>query len=324
MVNLTKLDCSGNGLISLDDCKNFHNLSIFECCSNEIESLDPIKNLTNLTELNCADNKLTSLDSIANLHNLIMLFCSQNNLTSLNGIEHLHNLIRLHCDSNNLTSLNSIINLRQLTEICYYNNPIDHIPPNIQRILDMQHVAQNIYTDAQNVHNHSIQESVAKSINNILQIKPKIKNVTELILTDQILTSETKSLLMEYSACADVHSTLNITFGELLIYVFNRIQSNVNSDEIKKILNIEMTDSVCKCFTGRIGRLINCLNGFDQLVQIKISDAEQIATVIKLVSDELISNNSYSVKLHKQLVTNRLTELGYASATIDLWVQNIE
>ncbi len=30
-----------------------------------------------------------------------------------------------------------------------------------------------------------------------------------------------------------------------------------------------MTNSICKCFTGRLNILVNCLNGFDELVNIK-------------------------------------------------------
>ena len=140
-----------------------------------------------------------------------------------------------------------------LTDIYYSNNPIDYIPPNIQRLLNRQRVGQNIYANTQSVHNHSIQESVRKSINNIFQFKPKINDATEFILTDQILTSETKSSLIEYSVCTDIHSTLKITFAELLVYVYNRIQLSEYENKIKRVLNIEMSDSVCKTFAHRDG-----------------------------------------------------------------------
>ena len=157
-----------------------------------------------------------------------------------------------------------------------------------------------------------------QSIDNILKFKPQIQDLTELILTDPVLKPETKSLLMEYSACTDVHSTLNITFQELLVYVFDRIQLSEHSDEIKQVLNTEMSDSVCKCFTGRLSRLVNALNGFDPLVEITISDTEQIAQIIKIAANELTSNNMYTVELHRQMVTDRLTNLGYASDIINV------
>jgi Leucine-rich repeat (LRR) protein len=178
-----------------------------------------------------------------------------------------------------LGSLAGIENLTNLIYLSYSNNPIDHISPNLLRRLDRIQNGQNIYTDNQNVHNHNIQESIRESIQNILKFKPTIENLNNLILDDNILTTNTKEILMEYSEDTSVHTILNITFGELLLYVLNRIQINEHKDEIKRILNVEMHESVCKCFTGRISRLINCLNGFDELVNIKIAGSEQISQV---------------------------------------------
>jgi hypothetical protein len=117
---------------------------------------------------------------------------------------------------------------------------------------------------------------------------------------------------------------LDITFSELLLYVINRIDINEHKDEIKNILNIEMNESVCKCFTGRISRLVNCLAGFDPLVSIQIADNEQIANVISTVKHNLTNENTYSVESHKDLVGKQLEELGYSSTIIEEWIQNIE
>ena len=57
--------------------------------------------------------------------------------------------------------------------------------------------------------------------------------------------------------------------------MFSLILYNAHSDEIFDVMNIEMNDSLCKCFTGRISRLVNCLNGFDDNIKINISDNEQ-------------------------------------------------
>ena len=59
-----------------------------------------------------------------------------------------------------------------------------------------------------------------------------------------------------------------IKFGELLL--------NANSNEIFNIMNIEMNDALCKCFTGRISRLVNC---FDDNIIIN-----------RLIIEETISN----------------------------------
>ena len=121
-----------------------------------------------------------------------------------------------------------------------------------------------------------------------------------------------------------MHSSLNITFSELLLHVFNRIELNEHSSKIKAILNIEMHDSICKCFTGRMSRLINCLNGFDPLVNIQIADNEQIAQIIEVVRVSLERENKYDLELHKELVREQLIERNYDNAVIEEWVLHIE
>ena len=86
--------------------------------------------------------------------------------------------------------------------------------------------------------------------------------------------------MLEYSADTNVHSELHLTFGEALRYVFSRIQSNPNADGIKGVLNQEMSDSLCKCFTGRITRLINCLNVLDPLVEINLLSENEMINMI--------------------------------------------
>jgi len=214
--------------------------------------------------------------------------------------------------------------LVNLTTLQYENNLINHIPPNLVRRLNRFKNGQNIYNDGQNVHNHNIQESIRKSVNNILEIKPIITDTTDLILNDTILTNETKEILMEYKNSKEIYSALNITFEELLLYVFNRIEINEHKDEIKQVLNVEMIDSVCKCFTGRMSRLINCLNGFDSLVNIQIADNEQIAQVIEVVRVGLEKENKYEIRLHKELVREQLIERNYDDAVIKEWISHIE
>jgi Leucine-rich repeat (LRR) protein len=324
LTNLTTLYCYNNQLSSLAGIENLTNLKELYCNKNQLSSLAEIKNLTNLTILYCNNNQLTSLKSIKNLTNLITLYCNNNLLDSLVGIENLANITVLHCHNNLLGSLVGIENLTNLMVLYYFNNPIDHIPPNLFRRINRIKNGQNIYADNQNVHNHNIQESIRQSIQNILKFKPTIENLNNLILDDNILTKHTKEILMEYSEDTSVHTVLNITFEELLLYVFNRIQINEHKDEIKRILNLEMHESVCKCFTERISRLINCLNGFDELVNIKIAGSEQISQIISLIQNKLIKEGNYSVELHKAQVKSSLKELDYDNDIINEWINYIE
>jgi Leucine-rich repeat (LRR) protein len=324
LTNLTILDCYNNQLSSLAGIENLTNLTELYCCHNQLDSLLGIENLTNLTILDCYNNQLSSLAGIKNLTNLEILDCGNNQLSSLVGIKNLINLETLYCDTNQLSSLAEIENLNNLRYLNYDGNPIDHISPNLLRRLNRIKNGQNIYADNQNVHNHNIQESIRESIQNILKIKPTIENLNNLILDDNILTQNTKEILMEYLEDTSVHTVLNITFGELLLYVFNRIQINEHKDEIKKILNVEMHESVCKCFTGRISRLINCLNGFDELVNIKIAENEQISQIISLIQNRLEKEGNYNVELHKEKVFNSLKELNYDNNIINEWINYIE
>jgi Leucine-rich repeat (LRR) protein len=324
IINLITLWCGFNNLKSLVEIKNLINLTILDCSNNQLDSLVGIENLSNLIKLYCSQNQLTNLESIKNFTNLIELYCYYNKLNSLAEIKNLTNLTELDCSYNQLDSLVGIENLTNLRKLSYSNNPIDHIPPNLLRRINRIKNGQNIYTDNQNVHNHNIQESIRESIQNILKFKPTIKNLNNLILDDNILTQNTKEILIEYSEDTSVHTILNITFGELLFYVFNRIQINEHKDEIKKILNVEMHESVCKCFTGRISRLINCLNGFDELVNIKIAGSEQISQIISLTQNKLIKKGNYSVELHREQVKNSLIELDYDNNIINEWVNYIE
>merc|ERR1712023_531588 len=115
-----------------------------------------------------------------------------------------------------------------------------------------------------------------------------IEQVHEVIVKDEILTEECKQALIHYAADTNVHSELGLTFGEALRYVISRIQSNPNAAGIKEVLNQEMSDSLCKCFTDRLTRLINCLNVLNPLVEINLlSENEMINMVCKQVYESL-------------------------------------
>lgn len=121
-----------------------------------------------------------------------------------------------------------------------------------------------IYNDGQNVHDSTINKSIFDSIYAIWSFN--ISFSLDEIINDDILSKQTKQLLVEYCELNDIHSILNVTFLDVFKSVWNIIKNHEHSKEIKSILNVEMNDSLCKCFTGRLPRLVNCLNGFDERV----------------------------------------------------------
>ena len=128
--------------------------------------------------------------------------------------------------------------------------------------------------------------------------------------------------MVEYSVDTSVHTALNLTFSEMLSVVWNRIRMLESGDEIKKTLNTEILDSECKCFTGKISRLVNCLAGYDELVVVEIVDKEQIGVVIEIVRNHL--GGSYTVEEHRRISILELLERGYSREVIDEWVGQIE
>jgi hypothetical protein len=143
------------------------------------------------------------------------------------------------------------------------------------------------------------------------------------ILNNTILEEKTKEILFEYLEDKTVHSTLNISFEELLVSVYNHIINHEHKEEIFKIMNKEMNDSICKCFTGRISRLINTLNGFDENIKIEISEAEQIGNICIIIKQKLEDENRYSNKLFKEIVEKELLERKYDIVVIKEWLDNI-
>jgi hypothetical protein len=188
---------------------------------------------------------------------------------------------------------------------------------------------QKVYSDGQNVHNHSIQDGISNSINYIMNQKPIIteEQVSDFILNSKHLSEPTKQLLFKYSDNPDIHSRFGISFSELLLNVLSLIEGHQeyqdNKEVIFAIMNQEMADAQFKCFTGRISRLVNCLNGFDPNIIIQISNSEQIGNIIGLIQQRIVKDGTYSVQSHQDLVRKELFERGYDELVINDWVDAI-
>ena len=57
-----------------------------------------------------------------------------------------------------------------------------------------------------------------------------------------------------------------------------------------------MTDALCMCFTGRISRLLNCLNKIDPLVHIHIVSLNDM---FRNVGERLIKDDKYTTETHQ-------------------------
>jgi len=352
--NLQSLDLSYNKLTSIpSEIGNLHTLKHIVLSFNKLTLIpSEIGNLYNLQTIDLHSNALTSIPSeIGNLHILKILDLSFNKLTSIpSDICNLHILQTLNLNVNKLTSIPAEIgnlltirklniasnnikyipaeigNLLTIRNLNIYDNPIEYIPPNVRRLLDIQTHTQGVYNDAQSVHNSTINQSIKSSIMRIISITPSLNSdcVLSSILSDYTLTDFTKQSLVEYTQNTDLISEVNVTFLEVLTAIWNRIVTNEHSTDIKKVLNGEMEDAECKCFTGRVSRLVNCLSGFDALVEVKIADNEQIGNVIAAVGDRLKASGRYTVEIHKETARVDLKELGYTEEFVRVWLDYIE
>jgi hypothetical protein len=190
------------------------------------------------------------------------------------------------------------------------------------------------------VHNHSIQQGIMDAVTWLTRTKPTI-NLNQVIET---IVSENKSnksfqfqpkskqLLMEYISNPEVHGTFHLTFAELLVAVWSHIFTYplVTQNEIWKVMDTEMQDAECKCFTGRMSRLVNCLNGFDDRIKIQISDNEQIGNIVAIERNRLFAmgepdiTESELISLLKTNVALALKERAYSDAVIQEWIEYIE
>jgi hypothetical protein len=231
-----------------------------------------------------------------------------------------------------------ILNFRNLRRFSYDNNEIE-LSLQIARFIDriknntFSKIELAVYNDTQNAHNSTIQLCVRDSINRITTRtdlkKYDIDQLHTLILwlkTNNLITEISTQLLFEYVADTTVHSLL-LTFSEVLWFIIQTIITDftdIIQVEIFKILNQEILDADCKCFTGRMNRVINCLNGFSPLVVINIKDGEQIGNIIILVKNKLELTGTYTVKQHKIEVEKELIERNYDMETIKTWLEYID
>jgi len=343
--SLQQFDCRFNQIIQIPNTLP-NSLQIFDCRFNQITQI-PDTLPDSLQEFNCSYNQITQIPNT--LPNSLQIFhCYSNKITQIpntlpnslqifwccnNQITQIpdtlpNSLQIFYCFGNEITQIPiSIIQLRNLQEFNCEYNAFEYIPPVVVRFLNDTHniTTINVYNNTESVHNHNIQESIRKSIYNILQDKynDNYQLTINQILDDTTLDETSKSALVKYSNTTDTHSVLNITFKDLLIPIWQRIQKHENSIEIKKILNVEIKDGLCMCFTGRISRLVNCLNGFYSDVVINIGTNEQIGNIVIMVGNKLKTDGNYTDELHRQLVRKQLEEMNYEEEVINDWLDFI-
>ena len=325
LINLQVLNLNLNQIKEITGLEQLINLRLLELNLNYISEIKGLEKLTNLKELYLNQNKITEIkgfDQLINLQKLSILTDNVSNIyiKELKGLDKLTNLQTLFLRLNHYHTIEStiiLLNNINLIEIFSFS-----IHPLVQRMIDRNIIKNNklnSYNNSENVHDSTIHKSISQSIYSILNEKFQ-GNLLNDILNESILSTQTKSQLIDYCNINTIHSTLNVSFQEVLDSVWSILNNHQTKNDILNILNTDMNDSICKCFTGRIIRLINCLNRFDTRVNINISQNDELSNIIVLIKTKYPNN----VIKQKEESQKELFGRGFDQNTIDEWTSYLE
>ena len=318
---LEDLYVNGNHLKTLAGIELCPRLWRLYCSLNNLTSLRSTGVCPSLQVLHCDANELMSLCGIEMYPSLRYLDCYQNWLGSLQGIEACTKLEYLFCSNNPLRSLDSIVYLRHLRRIQYEGSTLDLQTPRVERLLArLKHSmpATSIYDNGQNVHDPRVQRSVRESLQNLLTDSKPTFSIDYVINSE--LDEKTKQLLTEYCLDESIHSDHLLTYAELLAYVWNRIIRSEHATEMLRILEEQIADAECKCFTGRFNRTISVLVGFYSDITIEISDSSRISAIMIAIQNRL---DPYDSQVHLKTARVELIEAGYTAEEIEPWLRAI-
>jgi redox-regulated HSP33 family molecular chaperone len=164
-----------------------------------------------------------------------------------------------------------------------------------------------------------IQRTVCESIQNLLRDPKPDFSINDII--NSSLNDKTKMALIEYCQDETVHSVHLITYEELLSYVWNRIIKSAFKEQLMRILEEQIEDSICKCFTGRFNRTLSVLVGYYDDIKINISDNSRISAIILNCKEKIVP---YDLEKHKQKATDELLDAGYMESEIRTWIEAID
>ena len=311
------------------------NLKVFIACDNKFKSLPELP--ANLEVFKCCKNYLTELPEILP-PSLEIIACKNNDIKYLpDSLLKCHELYDLKYDNNKSIRIKEEI-LEYIDEIfarrqyrTQKTNELKYGPTNL---------AQTVYSSGQNVHDETISKNILESIKNILNTKLILKT-TELCLKDfysitqddEFEIKEDKDNIygtpmekLEYLCnLKHKHSVIDMTFAELFVYVWNRIRLSPYGIDIVKVLLSELDGMMSVCFSGRISRLINCLSGYDDGVNIGISENSQIQAKYNLIAKDL--NQLYDADTIEYNIIFRyrfcdlLKEINVKEETIAIWLE---
>ena len=299
---------------------DFTNLNIFP----------DISKCVNLKELTINHSNLNSLQiSYLLPPKLQVLNLRYNNISNLDfTIFKTHPKLKVNLSYNNLTNetINNLLMVNNKADIKmqnkYKHNRINHTNYNnieIQNFMNAMNNNNNNLTDTpisgnvlvantQTVHLSSINKTIVTSfevIENYIKTHKLTHNIKDKMLVNEITNifkdnnlNDCSSFLLQKLSENTKHSLIQKSYMELLSVIWNIIYTHSQKTNLIERLDTEMYDSVGKCFTGCVNRLINVLVGYIDGVIVSISLKEEIQMSIQRLIE----------KLNKQEISYRQTK----------------
>lgn len=268
------------------------------------------------------------------------------------------NLSIVHKDIGNIVSLEkldlsetairrlpfSITFLRQLTNIAVNGVAMEDNDPIVENFLRninnrIRRVNPgNWSSDSQNVHDSSLQQNVERMVRLLMSDNILIKGknlkwndeLRDIIINDEHINEKVKRMIIQTcDDSKDTHSILGVSFKDIFPKVYSRIVVHEDSEDpdgkyqnMIRRLSEELNESECKCFTGRITRLINSLNGFYPDIQLYFGVSEDLANIYnvsKLNPLSISKSGEYSAFNHCFVYFNEMIERGYGMEQFKVW-----
>ena len=300
---------------------DFTNLNIFP----------DISKCVNLKELTINHSNLNSLQiSYLFPPKLQVLNLRYNNISNLDfTIFKTHPKLKVNLSYNNLTNetINNLLMVNNKADIKmqnkYKHNRINHTNYNNIEIQNFMNAMNNnnnnnltdtpisgnvLVANTQTVHLSSINKTIVTSfevIENYIKTHKLTHNIKDKMLVNEITNifkdnnlNDCSSFLLQKLSENTKHSLIQKSYMELLSVIWNIIYTHSQKTNLIERLDTEMYDSVGKCFTGCVNRLINVLVGYIDGVIVSISLKEEIQMSIQRLIE----------KLNKQEISYRQTK----------------
>ena len=158
-----------------------------------------------------------------------------------------------------------------------------------------QNKIKTIWTNAQNVHNETIQDSILKivktlkrkSIQTSSNLKIEITKIQEILLNIQP-TCEEKITNFCYRIAVDPSRYENLTLLDVFILIWDVIISSLHKVELTERLIEEIVDMDDTCSTGYLTRLVNVITGYveeeDLILRLSPKDELRSATFARIMA----------------------------------------